>query len=312
MGKSMLHLTTFSEIGPIDEANGVIKGVSVITLGQARGHDLIIDQTTLEQVVSAAQAYEKGVKVKVDHGGGVFSIVGSVRDFRIEGDKVKADLHLLKTADKKQHILELARELPDTFGLSVSINGLHEQKNGNTYARCSRIRSCDIVTDPAANPDGLLEEVATVDTQPTNMDTELSDLKNWCEKAEKRFSSLEAMLGELKKAVEVPEEEEKDSKEDKEDMSEAIKKEVSEALAAVDAKFEAVNETLKNLSTDPEPATGGEGETPVTDGEPKNFDEAIARFTTEGKKLTEAIKLAADKYPALRKSDLQAKGLQLI
>jgi len=311
MGKSMLHLTTFSEIGPIDEDNGVIKGVSVITLGQARGHDLIIDQTTLEQVVAAAQSYENGVKVKVDHGGGVFSIVGSVKEFRIEGDKVKADLHLLKTAEKKHHILELARELPDTFGLSVSINGLHEQKNGNTYARCSRIRSCDIVTDPAANPDGLLEEGATVDTPTTNMDTELSELKNWCEKAEKRFSSLEAMLGELKKAIEVPEEEEKDDK-DKEDMSEAIKKELSEVIASVDAKFEAVNETLKKLSTDPEPATGGEGDAPVTDGEPKNFDEAIARFTTEGKKLTEAIKLAADKYPALRKADLQAKGLQIL
>ena len=310
----MLHLTTFSEIGPIDEANGVIKGVSVITLGQARGHDLIIDQTTLEQVVTAAQAYENGVKVKVDHGGGVFSIVGSVKDFRIEGDKVKADLHLLKTADKKQHILELARELPDTFGLSVSINGLHERKDGNTYARCSRIRSCDIVTDPAANPDGLLEEGATVDTLPTNMDTELNELKNWVEKAEKRFSSLEAMMGELKKAIEVPEEDEEDKKEDGKEMSEAIKSELSKALSAVDAKFEAINETLKKLSTDPDPASGGDGsESPApTDGEPKNFDEAVAKFVTEGKKPTEAIKLAANKYPALRKADLQAKGLQLI
>jgi hypothetical protein len=313
MGKSMLHLTTFSEIGPIDEENGVIRGVSVITLGQARGHDLIIDQTTLEQVVAAAKEYENGVKVKVDHGGGVFSIVGSVKEFRIEGDRVKADLHLLKTAEKKQHILELARELPDTFGLSVSINGLHQQKDGNTYARCSRIRSCDIVTDPAANPDGLLEEGATVDTPPSNMDTELSDLKNWCEKAEKRFSSLEAMLGELKKAVEVPEDEDKDEKdEDKKEMSEAIAKGVAEALAAVDAKFEAVNETLKQLSTDPAPAAGGEGAAPAQDGEPKDFNEAISKFTAEGKKLTEAIKLAAAKYPSLRKADLQAKGLQLI
>lgn len=311
-------LTTFAEIGAIDEEAGIIRGVSVITLGIARGHDLIIDEITLQQVVESAKAYENGVKVKVDHGSGVFSIVGSVKDLRVEGDRVKGDLYLLKTAENKQHILELARELPDTFGLSVSINGQHETKGGKTYARCSRIRSCDIVTDPAANPDGLLSERIEVDTPTNSMDSEFGNLKEWMDKTEKRFSGLEALMAEVKKAIEAPEDEEKDDekdqKEDGKEMSEAIQSEVSKAIAAVDAKFEAINETLKKLSTDPDPASGGDGaETPApTDGEPKNFDEACAKFVSEGKKPTEAIKLAASKYPALRKADLQAKGVQLI
>jgi hypothetical protein len=310
-------LTTFAEIGPIDEEAGVIRGVSVITLGVARGHDLIIDQTTLEQVVAAAKDYENGVKVKVDHGSGVFSIVGSVKDLRIEGDRVKGDLYLLKTAEKKQHILELARELPDTFGLSVSINGMHETKGGKTFARCNRIRSCDIVTDPAANPDGLLSERVEVDTPANSMDSEFGNLKEWCDKVEKRFSGLEALMAEVKKAIEPPEDEEddeKDKKEDGEEMSEAIQSEITKALSAVDAKFEAINETLKKLSTDPDPASGGDGSevTEATNSEPKNFDEACAKFVAEGKKPTEAIKLAAIQYPSLRKADLQAKGVQLI
>lgn len=313
-------LTTFAEIGPIDDGAGIIRGVSIITRGQARGHDLIIDQTTLQQVVVAAQEYENGVKVKVDHGSGVYSIVGSVRDFRIDGDRVKGDLHLLKTADKRQHILELARELPDTFGLSVSINGLHETKGGKTYARCSRISSCDIVTDPAANPDGLLAEGIVVDTLTNSMDAELGNLKEYYEKIEKRFSGLEQLMAEVKKAFEMPEEEDDDDdNEDKEKkmkdhkaMSEAIQSQLDVALSAVHAKFDAINYTLEKLSTGVHPASGGEGITLENSETPKDFSEAVAKFINEGKKPTESILLAASKYPALRKADLQAKGLQLI
>jgi hypothetical protein len=316
-----LPFLCFAESGEIDFDAGIIRNVSVMTKGPARGHELMIDDTTLEQVLSAANEFQNGVKVKVDHGGGVFSIVGSVKNFRIEGDKLKADLHLLKTAEKVAHILELARELPDTFGMSVSIHGQHETKDGETYARCSRIRSCDIVTDPAANPDGLLSEVL-VDTknnvcmgdtknQPEPEKEEEIKMKDWQtktdewrENSEKRFASLESLLGEIKRAMV--------KEEDDEEMSDALSKDdFSSKMSELDAKFEALSETLKSISNNATPAANNEFSQASA---PKDFSEAVAAVVRQnaGLKQTEAIKLAEKQFPELRKADLISKGLQLI
>jgi hypothetical protein len=310
----------FAESAEIDAELGIIKNVSVMTKGPARGHNLIIDDTTLEQVLSAASEFQKGVKVKVDHGGGVFSIVGSVRNFRIEGEKLKADLHLLKTADKASHILELARELPDTFGMSVSIHGQHETIGDETYARCNRIRSCDIVTDPAANPDGLLSEPAVDteckqcmgDTKTTPDDKKEDDIvmkdwqskhDQWRENSEKRFASLEALLGEMKRSMV--------KEEDDEEMSDALSKDdFSSKMSELDAKFEAISETLKSISNSATPAANNEFSQASA---PKDFSEAVAVVVRQnaGLKQTEAIKLAEKQFPELRKTDLISKGLQL-
>ena len=320
MGMKNMPIFSFSDIGEVDSKDGVIRNVSVMTKGQARGHDLMIDDTTLEQVLKASEEFQNGVKVKVDHGGGVFSIVGSVKNLRIDGDRLKGDLHLLKTAEKADHIMELARELPDTFGMSVSINGQHETIAGVTYARCSRIRSCDIVTDPAANPDGLLEEpkVDTVsnhsmgDTQPIEKQeqaSELGDCNKWQEGAEKRFASLEAMLGEIKKAL-TPEEE-KEEKEEGEDMDAGLSKsEFESKMDQLEAKLEAVSETLKNIALSSTPAAGSESEFKA----PQDFNEAVemTRLQNNNLKPSELIRLAEKQYPELRKTDLKAKGLQII
>jgi hypothetical protein len=313
-----LPFLCLADSGEIDFEAGIIRNVSVMTKGPARGHDLIIDDTTLEQVLSAANDFQNGVKVKVDHGGGVFSIVGSVKNFRIEGDKLKADLHLLKTADKVAHILELARELPDTFGMSVSIHGQHETKDGETFARCSRIRSCDIVTDPAANPDGLLSEpqvdtknnVCMGDTKKTEDDsTEMKkwadDTMKWRENSEKRFASLEALLGEMKRAMEKEEE-------DDEDMENTLSKtDFDSKMGELEAKLEAVSATLKNISGNANPAANSEESNANA---PKDFSEAVAMITKQnaGIKPTDVIKIAEKQFPELRKADLQSKGLQLI
>jgi signal recognition particle GTPase len=217
--------------------------------------------------------------------------------------------------------LELARELPDTFGMSVSIHGQHETKDGETYARCSRIRSCDIVTDPAANPDGLLSEVL-VDTknnvcmgdtknQPEPEKEEEIKMKDWQtktdewrENSEKRFASLESLLGEIKQAMV--------KEEDDEEMSDALSKDdFSSKMSELDAKFEALSETLKSISNNATPASNNEFSQASA---PKDFSEAVAAVVRQnaGLKQTEAIKLAEKQFPELRKADLISKGLQLI
>ena len=50
-----------------------------------------------------------GFKVKVNHYSGFDGIVGALRDARISGDRVRADLHLLNEHPARDLVLELAR-----------------------------------------------------------------------------------------------------------------------------------------------------------------------------------------------------------
>jgi len=153
----------------VDSSAGVIHGVSVISTGGAKGHGLMIDQSTLDQVMACSSKYSGGLKVKLNHGSGVESICGMLRDFKMADGKLIADLHLIKTHKDYDFLLELSREIPDTFGLSISFSGVDEVKSdGLIYARCAEIYSADIVSEPAANPTGLFE--AKIDNKESNME----------------------------------------------------------------------------------------------------------------------------------------------
>lgn len=145
--------------GRIDREGGVIYGVSVMTVGPARGHGMMCDETTLEQVKKCAERYAGGLKVKMTHQGDAGDIAGFLTNFRTAGKKLLADLNLLKSYEKRAYVLELAETIPDTFGLSVSFSGPTEEKGGMEYARCLEIYSCDLVAEPAANPTGLFSAV---------------------------------------------------------------------------------------------------------------------------------------------------------
>ncbi len=76
----------------------VIEGVSIISIGEAKGHGLYVDETTLMQVKECAESYKGGVKVNLDHGAGIKDIVGFVNNFRIVGKQLLGDLNLLETS----------------------------------------------------------------------------------------------------------------------------------------------------------------------------------------------------------------------
>jgi len=150
---------SFSAGSRVDKTAGIIYGVSVITEGPARGHGVMIDQTTLAQMKRGAESYSGGLKVKIStgkaHRGDFAEIVGTLQGFRIADSKLVADLHLLDNAEDRAFVLEVAEKMPDAFGLSVAFSGISEERAGVRYARCSEIYSADLVGEPAANPDGL-------------------------------------------------------------------------------------------------------------------------------------------------------------
>lgn len=160
----MTSAVLFSAIGSresIDAEKGIIFGVSVITEGEAKGKNsgTWIDKTTLSQFNKVASQFPDGVKVKLseaeEHDGSVGQIIGSLKNFRTDGDKVRADLHLLKSDTNFAKILEMASAMPECFGLSAVLPKSLEKKDGKDFLRCEDIYSIDLVESPATNPTGL-------------------------------------------------------------------------------------------------------------------------------------------------------------
>jgi hypothetical protein len=283
--------------GIIDAQAATITGVSVITVGEAKGHGMLIDAQTLLQVKEAAETYAGGLKVKTDHYTGFDNIVGTLRNFVIDGEQLRADLFLLKNHDATPRILEMAELMPDTFGLSISFSGEHEEQGDTVFARCSEIYSADLVDAPAANPTGLFsaKQDEKVDSKNYGMDEkQFSEaLAAALAPINEKLSAFEAFMSEastkfaaLEVAPEVPkEDEEMNEHPDKEDMSEKLAAELAEIKALV-ANFGA-----KPVA--PAVAVEVKQDAPAA---PTTFAEAVKATGLAG---TAAIKAAIQAHPAL-------------
>lgn len=254
--------TTFSSLAPESVENRVLRGVSVITTGPAKGHGLIVDDQTLAQVVQCAKA--RAVKVKMLHNSDLSQVIGTLKNFRIEGPKVLADLHLLSSAPARDFVLEIAQTMPTAFGLSISFEGTPD---GN-LARCSRLLSVDLVDEPAANPDGLFEEkpmdapIADVTTAPEPMTDNPEKME--APTPEDRLAALEAAVGEIKAMLAALTAEESTESEPAAEMStpepapapepapeeqagKAFEAVEAKILGAVDTRFEALATLIKSM-----------------------------------------------------------------
>jgi hypothetical protein len=196
----MQKLTLFAAAtgSRVDREAGILRGVSVITEGEAKGHGMIVDSVTLEQVKACAETYIDGLRVKMDHATGIDAMVGVLRDFQIDGPQLRADLHLIKSHEDFEKILEMAENMPGSFGLSISFSGESqdvevpsddieevepnsgELPSGSVEivraARCMEIYSADLVDQPAANPSGLFQAMSEP-TAPEEVPAEVEETK---------------------------------------------------------------------------------------------------------------------------------------
>jgi hypothetical protein len=182
----------------VDYEAGILRGVSVITEGFAKGHGMIVDSVTLEQVKACAETYVDGLRVKMDHYTGIDAMVGVLRDFVIDGVQLRADLHLLKSHDDFEKILEMAENMPGSFGLSISFSGESEvmEEGQVPSARCMEIYSADLVDQPAANPTGLFQ----VMSENPNLEAPAAPL---VEEVKVEEITPETIAGEIKHIAEV-------------------------------------------------------------------------------------------------------------
>ena len=297
-------ITFAASAGVIDSEAGIIRGVSLITKGPALGHGVMIDDKTLEQVKTAAEQYSGGLKVKLNHSGGAGDIVGYIDTLRVSGEKLLGDLHLLQTSPHRAYILEIAERIPDTFGLSIAFSGPSEKSSDKltTLQRCSEIYSVDLVSEPAANPNGFFARKLKLESDDSEspeaeikieipMNDEMKEaiqgmIQSAMMSMNEKVAKLEAALA---------------PKEDKPAAMSAQNEVVQ--LAANTAALAAVKEFAKSFGAPAAPIASAEAVKPVV--QVQKFEDVVAAKATELKgdkssAITFAIKNHADLYAAYR------------
>jgi len=204
-----------------------ILGVSIATTGEAVGHRLLFDQVTLSQLQQLASSKATGVKSRFTHPDwfhdGLGKYLGRVRNFRIDDQKLVADLMISNTAhsspagDIGRYVMDLAREDPAALGVSVVVDldrvwptadgqelpaagGRPDGATGKyPVARIKELYAADLVDEPALNPNGLFQSNIVGAKQDASPEGESQAMEE--EIINARFTKLEASIENLKDAV---------------------------------------------------------------------------------------------------------------
>ena len=266
----------------------VIEGVSIISIGEAKGHGLYVDETTLMQVKECAESYKGGVKVNLDHGAGIKDIVGFVNNFRIVGKQLLGDLNLLETSPMRDYVMEISSKLPDTFGISIAFTGPIREVEGLAFASCTELYSADLVQTPAANATGLFSFTAKqVDkfskqmTDPENTEAPEGEVEVTIAELAKRMEALELSFGAMKTQMEAMLPAEETAAEMKEEMTAELS-----VISKLEAKLDSI---ISNFGAAPVKASVVAEEKAV---EKFDLKSVIVQKTEELGSRTEAIRFA--------------------
>jgi hypothetical protein len=160
-----------------EKGKGVIFGYAVITKGKLNEQDVRrweMDDVSLNQIVDLGNKSTTGVKSRFGHpnmsGEALGTFLGRAKNFRKDGEAVRADLYFDETAyktpngDLATYVLDLAVNDPDSFGTSIVFSAEFEtrlEKDGTPkkdekgnklpdLVRFKKLYGSDVVDDPAA------------------------------------------------------------------------------------------------------------------------------------------------------------------
>jgi len=284
-------------------------GVSILEVGEAKGHDLFVDKTSLETALKLMGKAKNGVKVKMNHGSGLDAVVGFARNPRIDGDKLVADLRLLRNSPHYGLIKEMASEAPDQFGVSLAFVNESETINGKDYIRPQSIASADLVSSPAAT-NGLFEEMVkfmeklgyvqggktipavakeAVEEAPLDKKDKTNMENNYMKDIEDIKVRLAAIEDSMKPKDEMKKEEMASEK-----PSETPTPEISVEVEPSEDKKEEMSEVVKKVLTEfgikPIPASPSIEVPSEKKEEPKTFEALVAAHSDYGTSKLKAMK----------------------
>lgn len=183
--KTEFRFSYHAQFGQIDAEKGVLRDVSLMTEGEALGHGCWCDTKTLQSVFALAQ--KSPVKAYLTHGSffepdRLGDEIGLYSGLYIDGNQLKAKqftfFKSFREGEPKKYsaLMELAQADASLFGVSLSFSGnlVWVLSDGSEVpaddddmpegavrdmpsVRVTRVYSADMVSDPAANPNGLFD-----------------------------------------------------------------------------------------------------------------------------------------------------------
>lgn len=153
----------------VNRKEEVIEGIAVVTKGVTHDERGEFDDVALDTVVELGNQSQIGIKSRFGHPNmsstALGTFLGRAKNFRRDGDIVRADLHVDSTAhetpdgDLAGYVINLAESDSQAFGSSMVIYWDEEFRDEKTedgkelppFIRVKRLMSVDIVDDPAAN-----------------------------------------------------------------------------------------------------------------------------------------------------------------
>ena len=168
----------------VSDQDGVMYEVSLIAVGEAKGHEILIDQRSLETALDVLEGMGK-LPAFLTHNGALVSDrllqqIGFFSSFYIEDDKLKAGRFTALDSFRKTQpneyakLFDIANTIPETFGISLVFEAelaWKDKDDKETYSedkpkdsaydqpfvRFVSIQSADFVDTPAANEEGLFQ-----------------------------------------------------------------------------------------------------------------------------------------------------------
>lgn len=189
-----------------DDANGVLRGVVLLTGNRTSANKTHYTNTALAE---AKDRYE-GARMFIDHpkeknsNRSVQDFGGIYKDVRLDGDKVRADLHLLES--KRSMVMSIAKMRPAGIGLSIKDRGHGIEKDGVFFVEGFAPKtpfSIDLVTEPSVNKN--LFESTTSPEEEDEMDFKLLTVESLTKERPDLVESVQnagkaAILKELEEA----------------------------------------------------------------------------------------------------------------
>ena len=254
----------------VDVVQGTMEGVSLIQLGEAKGHGIFVDGVSLATAVEVLGS--SNLPAFITHQGALqedrmLKQVGYFKGFYIEQGKLKAEsFQSLESfrddqTESYNRLFDLAREMPDAFGLSLVFEAdlVWVLKNGEELSvkdsegkpkaakrdipsvRFNNITSADFVDEPAANEDGLFSKRKS----PVIMEDEIKETEE-----EEKVALAEVEPDEEESTEDEPQEEnaeEEESSEAVEEESEEESDDASDELASLRDQVETLKSELEEL-----------------------------------------------------------------
>ena len=176
-GVMRLHSRQAQKKFRVDLEAHTLSNVNLISIGEARGHGIIVDQGTLDSMMETEELKSGRLRAYITHGDlCVFDRLtdeaGLFTNPRIEGEHLRADFKPFDSFMKHQTakfetLFELAEKTPDQFGVSIAFRGraVWPTEGGNEVEndekpddalnelpsiRVDELFSADFVDNPAA------------------------------------------------------------------------------------------------------------------------------------------------------------------